>query len=762
MKRALVGLIALCVAFGAAESAGAATQPTLYAGAGRADITPPQTGYFLGGWTLAYRDALGQSTRLYANAIVLRRGGQKIALVEADLFAITAGLQSDVAAQLSDLGFTREKILLGASHTHSGPGGWTNNPAYNTAAPDATPGYIVSNPSAVAKFFTQSPADKQLYTFLVDRIALAIRRANADLAPAEAGWGHADLVGITQNRSLEAHLANFGINDPSYGSGKVSQDPGGYVDTIDPSVDVLRVDKLERRRTRCGRPSRTCLRTVDVPIGAWSTFADHGTVVHSNFQVYSGDHLGVAWRVFSDLVRRAGHVPARQTVVDVYPNADEGDQTAGLQHLGPSGADQVGRAEAAKMFDAWRAAAAHLSRTPALDERWTVSCFCGRQTAAGPVAGTGQVGLPFATGAPEGRGPLYDDYGLNFSGVRSPLSVPPQGDKVVVPIGSFPPAVPLTVVRIGRGAIASVPGEPTVMVGREMREAVRAALAPLGVNQVAIGGLSDDYIQYVTTPAEYAWQSYEGGSTVFGPNEATFLQERLVELATDLADGKAAPTPYNVDPSYGVHADGPGYPAGASSGTIVSQPARSYPRLGHAQLAWDGGPSGHDRPLDKPFVLAQHLQRGKWTTVDTDLGSNMLWRVDAGGHYTVEWEVPLSAAPGTYRLVVTATRYTLSSAPFTVMPFSGLGVARAAAVPGFVAVTLTYPPADPINDLTSRPQAATGGTVTFLVDGRRVTVRSRSTGTFELRAPASAAITIPPQAARDTWGNTSANGISLQ
>jgi neutral ceramidase len=300
------------------------------------------------------------------------------------------------------------------------------------------------------------------------------------------------------------------------------------------------------------------------------------------------------------------------------------------------------------------------------------------------------------------------------------------------------------------------------MVGRQLREAVLAALAPLGVNQVAIGGLSDDYIQYVTTPAEYSWQSYEGGSTLFGPNEATFVQERLVELAADIADGKPAPSPYNLDPSYGVHADGPVYPAGASSGTITSQPARSYPRLGQAQLAWDGGPSGHDRPLDKPFVLAQHRQRGKWTTVDTDLGLNMLWRVDDSGHYTVEWEVPLSAAPGMYRLVVTATRYTLSSAPFTVAHFSGLDVVRAPAVPGYVAVTLTYPPADPINDLTSRPQAATGGTVTFLVNGRPVTVRRRSSGTFAVQVPAGAAITVPPQAAHDAWGNTNANGVSLQ
>jgi hypothetical protein len=52
---------------------------------------------------------------------VLRRGGRKIALVEADLFAIFGGLPAAVADRLSDLGFNRSNIVLAASHTHDGP-----------------------------------------------------------------------------------------------------------------------------------------------------------------------------------------------------------------------------------------------------------------------------------------------------------------------------------------------------------------------------------------------------------------------------------------------------------------------------------------------------------------------------------------------------------------------------------------------------------------------------------------------------------------
>src|SRR3954471_9808744 len=130
MRRSLLAVVLLL-----ALAAPAAAAPKLKAGAGQADITPPQTGYFLGGWTRADRLGTGVSTRIYSNAIVLQRGANKIALVAVELFSIPAGLQEDVARKLAGLGYDRTTVLLAASHTHSGPGGFANNPTYNTAAP---------------------------------------------------------------------------------------------------------------------------------------------------------------------------------------------------------------------------------------------------------------------------------------------------------------------------------------------------------------------------------------------------------------------------------------------------------------------------------------------------------------------------------------------------------------------------------------------------------------------------------------------------
>ena len=298
---------ALLIALGAPAQARAGG---LEAGAGRADITP-QTGYVLFGWVRSDARAEGQLTRLYARSMVLERGGKKLALVSVDLGALPSGMVFDVGQRLAARGFSEENIIVSASHTHSGPAGYFPYPAFNTVAPtDETP----------TDFDIATPADAQLYSFLVDRIATSIRRADRDLGPAEAGWGKGRLLDLTINRSIEAHLANHGIFR-EFGQGSQGLDPFGYPETIDPQVNVLRVDKL-------GQDGAT------TPIGIWSTFSNHGTVVKPTFSYYNGDHHAAAARLSERRIRRIGGVPRGQEVITAYGNTDEGDTTAGIDLTG--------------------------------------------------------------------------------------------------------------------------------------------------------------------------------------------------------------------------------------------------------------------------------------------------------------------------------------------------------------------------------------------------------------------------------------------
>jgi neutral ceramidase len=660
---------------------------------------------------------------------------------------VAGGLLKHAADLNADRGFSERNVLASASHTHSGPGGYANFKTFNTAAPSLQ---TATDPISYYRLFDPKPADPQLYSFLARQIAKAIRRADDDLGPAAAGWGAAEIHGLTQNRSIEAHLADHNILR-EYGEGSVSLDPQGTDHTIDPEVNVLRVDKLVRRKGRRRR----------VPIGGWSTFANHGTVTKSSFQFYNADHHASAMRVFEAKVRRAGRVPRAQEVLNVYGNSDEGDQSAGLHRDGPAASDYVGRVEATAMLRAWRGARRSLSREPALDLRWTRVCFCGQATEGGNVADYAMIGIPFLTGSEEERGPLFDVTHEEFEGRRNPLPVPGQGHKEGIPLSadSVPKAVPLMQVRVGDRLIASLPGEATAETGRRLRAAVLAAAAPAGVKRVIESGLANEFIQYLTTPEEYDRQHYEGGSTLYGPLSVPFLIGQHTELARRLAAGRPAQDAYPFDPTNGVQLNGQPYGPGAERGVFDTQP-RTTRRFGHVVIGWRGGPQGLDRPVDRAFVTVERRVKRRWRRVTSDLGLQMLWHMDGENRYVAKWEIPRDAQRGFYRMVVHAKRYTLASKRFKVRNSKLLSLVQAPARRGRLAVALQYPSAGRDIDLSYRPENVSGGAVRFRVGKRTVLVRRKRGGVFTVRAPAGREVAV--LRASDRHGNVAVATLGLR
>ncbi|MFW5925085.1 MAG: neutral/alkaline non-lysosomal ceramidase N-terminal domain-containing protein [Myxococcota bacterium] len=93
---------------------------------------------------------------------------------------------------------------------------------------------------------------------------------------------------------------------------------------------------------------------------------------------------------------------------------------------------------------------------------------------------------------------------------------------------SMPKVAPMHVVRIGEAVVATVPGEMTTTGGLRLR---RRLARRTGVDRVAIVGLANGYLQYITTAAEYSAQHYEGASTLYGPWTWGFFADRLTQLA---------------------------------------------------------------------------------------------------------------------------------------------------------------------------------------------------------------------------------------
>jgi len=710
----------------------------LSAGVGRADITPP-TGYFMQGWVRSDAKVTGAHTRLYARVLVLRQGGRKVALVAEDLNGIAGGVLAAATERVRHLGYSQENVIDSASHTHAAPSGYFNFSTYNTV-------FMTTGTPTDAN--TTGAIDPQLYAFEVRRLALAIERADRNLGPAVAGWGVAQLLGVTQNRSLEAHLADHGIRK-EFGTGSVSDDPGGYAETIDPAVDVLRVDKLRGR--------------LRMPVGMWSNFADHGTVNKYTFHFYNADHHGAATRDVEYKVRKSARVPHRQDVVNVYGNSDEGDVSAGLHRSGPAAADYVGRRETASMLGAWRQAGHHLSSKLPLVERWTRVCMCGQSTSDGPVDSTAVVGLPLLTGSEEGRGPLFDVTHQPFEGRTSAVDFGPQGNKIqtLKESGSVPKAVPLAALRVGDRLIVTVPGEMTVGMARRVRAAVLRAAAGSGIHRAVISGLANEYLSYFTTPQEYARQHYEGGSTLYGRTSSVVLQEGLVDLAGRLAQGRGAPAPYAYDPTNGVSATAEPFSLGAARASSPGQPAAGVRRLEHVHFRWTGGPRGFDRPLDAPFVKIERRVGRRWRLSDDDLGLRILWQVDSGGRYDAEWEPSVGTSTGRYRFRITANRYRITSRSFTLRASRSLTVRRTPARAGRIGLALDYPPARVELDLTYRTRSVVGGRMSVRVNGRRITVRRARSGQFLIPARPGSHVVVPAGGARDRYGSVNGRSVSF-
>ncbi|MEA2273038.1 MAG: neutral ceramidase, partial [Solirubrobacteraceae bacterium] len=631
--------------------------------------------------------------------------------------------------------FSPQNVLVSATHTHASPTGFMNFSAYNSVLP--------TKEQPTGGNVSDTNAEPKLYSFMVRRLALALKRAEDDLAPGVVGWGNTQLLGVTQNRSLEAHLADFGIKE-AYGTGSVGQDPLGYADTIDPNVDVLRVDKLVRGR--------------HVPVGMWSDFANHGTTNPFTWSYYNADHQGTAERVAEAAVRRLGHVPRHQEVVNAFSNGDEGDMTSGLYKRGPAVAEYAGRSEASAMVNAWKIARRAMTRRPVLDWRWTRMCFCGQQTREGPVDTTPVIGMGAGGGSEEGRTVFTDATGINYEGRFLPIPVGPQGVKVPTlrEQGSVPAAVPVGALRIADRMIATVPAEMTVGMGKRVKASVLAASQSAGIHQVVVSGLAGEYLSYLATPEEYDRQHYEGGFTLYGRTSSLLVQDTVDDLARRLASGQPSPAPYAFDPTNGTLPNAASYAAGPDTATSLRQPA-GVARLERARFSWHGGADGIDRPLDTAFVTVSRQVRGRWKRYADDLGLTIAWSVSTDGTYVAQWEVPLSAPTGTYRFSVSANRYQLDSDSFHVDVSRALTLTP---VSERRAVTIDYPAAAPDRDFTYRPASARGGSVRFTRAGHRaVVVRHRRGSVFD--APDEPQVTVAPGDAQDRYGNTNGREVAL-
>lgn len=611
--------------------------PTLYfAGAGVSDVTGPAAETRMFGYADLAQETRGIHTRLHARAFAFADpcSGKRAVFVSTDLLGITQAVKHRVTERLrAVLGetYTDENVMLTATHTHSGPGGYSHYMLYN---------------------MTIFGFDPQNFEAIVEGIVEAILQADGALAPARLSVEKGELVGASINRSPRAYL----LNPP--------EERARYAHDVDTETTLLRIDGED-----------------GLPLGAIHWFPVHTTSMGPMHHLISSDNKGWASDHFERAMRKLS-----PHFIAAFANSNEGDASPNL-HGGMTGegADDFestaasGRRQleaARSLFDS-----ATSPFSGPLDVRHTWVKFDQLKVAPRWTDGkerntcVAALGVSMIAGAEDGPGVIPEgqlcDRWQGLPDVPcTPFKRECQAEKpVLLEMGSrlpypwSPDILPLQILRVGPLALVGVPFELTTMSGRRLRQTVREALSPVGVEHVVIAGLANSYAGYIATREEYAAQHYEGASTHFGPWTLAALQQEIHRLAEALRDGapvERGPEPRDltgVQHTLQTSVVFDDTPPGIAFGDVHHDVAPHVAPGGVVRASFWGAHPKNDFRRKKSFLFVDQQRGDTWAPIATDADWETVFRWTRAGclgcsHVTAEWRVPEDVPAGTYRLRV--------------------------------------------------------------------------------------------------------------
>ncbi|AGL18127.1 neutral/alkaline ceramidase [Actinoplanes sp. N902-109] len=658
-RRLLTALAAVALLALPAPASGAPPGTGYQVGVGIGDITGEAAEVGMLGYADPGQTTAGLASRQWARAFVVAdQAGRHVAFVSAEVDFVTQAVQTEVLRRLRaghGAAYTDQNLVLTATHTHSGPGGFSEYTLWN---------------------LTTLGFEAPVFEAVVSGIVRAVDAADARLRNGTVKIAEGTLTGANVNRSQPAFQA-----DPA-------ADRARFPGAVDTRMTVLRFEQ------------------GGTPVGLLSFFATHGTSMTPANHLISADNKGYASHLIEDGVHGVDWAH-RGAFVAAFAQTNAGDMSPNLRDGGAKGPTDdeventriIGRLQADKAQELFESATEQLSGP--IDARGRFVDFSGVQvsgeyTPDGQAHHTcpGAVGQNFTAGAEDGPGPpIVEEGDLNTNPLLlvagivvnpTPSAVRQcQAPKdVFLGTGSqdppwTPQVMPLQVLRIGQLVITTAPGEFTIVAGQRVRDAVDAQLGGLTTHQI-LAGYANAYAGYVATPEEYDLQHYEGAATHFGRYTQSAYAQELAGLAAALRDGQ--PTPSAVQPPSlprnrisvrpGVVLDTP--PLGRSFGSVITQPAAAYSRGADVHADFVTGHPNNNLRDESTFLEVQRQTGGTWTTVTTDAGwqTTYRWKREYLGVSTAQitWTIPADAVPGTYRIVHHGDAKALTG---TITPFTG-------------------------------------------------------------------------------------------
>jgi neutral ceramidase len=609
------------------------------AGAAHGDITGPIADVGMMGYAEPSQVSEGLHMRLRSRALVLKDvcTAQTVAIVTNEMGMVFYGLKRAILQSLDhELPgvFRDENLLISATHTHAGPGGYAHHLLYN---------------------FTTFGFHPDVFDSLRRGTVQAILKAYKNTAPARLTLTHGELEGIQFNRSPDAYEKNPEKEKKRYGRDH------------DPTMTLLKVANIKGH-----------------PIAAFNWFGIHPVSLPLENRLISGDNKGLAAYQFEKSMGTT--YQKDRDFVAAFVQESAGDISP-YPLTQAERADKIGFARNAKVATAQADRAMQLFRDKGKEISGPIAASHQFINLAGrivPPASTGEsdpqktclgsLGVSFAAGTENGQ-PLKifregTIYGINWPRITVlPREQRCQSEKVVLlPTGLMKPwpwtatVAPFQLIRIGSLVIVATPFEITTMAGRRLREEILKTLEPAGIQTVVISSLANEYLHYVTTREEYAQQAYEGGSNLFGPWSLAAYTDIYKRLAKSLL-GAPKPDderqPLDLSQRQIVLKRTPTFdvpPAQAFFGGVVQAPRPTYSANETAEATfWCANPN-RQADAEKSYLTVERQAEDAWIIVrqDWDDDTFFIWKKpsnkEQSAQCVVQWLIPQGTLAGMYRL----------------------------------------------------------------------------------------------------------------
>lgn len=568
-------------------------------GAGKADITGPVAEIEFMGYADPDQLGSGVRQRLYTRAFIVghpKKPEDRIVYLVQDIQSGDTAVRDGIIEGVKQLGpeyavYGQQNIAVTGTHSHSGPGAWLN--------------YLL--PQIPSKGF-----NRQSYEAIVQGSVKAIQNAHQTLQAGTIHYGSIKVPGANINRSPFAYLAN------------PEEERDQYDEMVDTDLTLLRLQAASDGK--------------DIGVLTW--FPTHGTSMHNNNTLVTGDNKGVAahlFEKFAESSRTAStHFVAgfsQANVGDTSPNVlgaycENGPQIGqlcdyktslcagkanpchargshwGLNDGGTSSTYENGRrqyAAARKLYESMlaepeRYETVSTEQGPVVKSVHVFVDFAHREFALpnGTMVSTCPAALGYSFAAGTSDGPGNKDFKQHNHGdpdanpfwevVRNrihkpgPEQIACQGVKpILLDVGETlkpylwtPNIVDIQFFRVGQFFMIVSPGEATTMAGRRWRQLVKSiaqtSILPSSAPEphVVLGGPANSYTHYITTPAEYDIQRYEGASTLYGQHTLDgyldltsrflpYLSHRSISSSSDLPLSHPDLAPLDPGPSPPIH-----------------------------------------------------------------------------------------------------------------------------------------------------------------------------------------------------------------